>query len=405
MNKIRLSILITFVVLFFGCTPHKEKTEIKVQLSEAEFLYQLSNYTNDSLFLSVFNATQNSYNTANGDFVDALGKSMAEQYPDYLLASVFNTFELRDKITFQSTNDEVIRVLKDEVKLAKEATLQILKKRIELAQTSNLFNKLEVLVQELPEKSTYSIIINRKVDKAFISELLQKKGHLGFWETHDLSSIWEYLDSADKEIGAITNNDKGKSQNLDNESIIEGNSLFSILMPAVLQDGTIQKGCLIGYSHEKDTALVNQYLKLPSVRGLFPRDLLFMWSTKMFDSNNDMIQLFAIKNTRDGQAPLTGDCVVSAKANLSKQPITIHLTMNAEGANIWSRMTNYNIDRQIAIVMDNVVYTAPFVYSEIKTGESEIAGGFNPEEANNIAAILSAGPIPNITVKVLSINE
>ena len=79
--------------------------------------------------------------------------------------------------------------------------------------------------------------------------------------------------------------------------------------------------------------------------------------------------------------------------------------MNAEGANIWSRMTNYNIDRQIAIVMDNVVYTTPFVYSEIKSGESEIAGGFNPEEANNIAAILSAGPIPNITVQVFSINE
>jgi len=405
MNKIRQSILITIVALLFGCTPHKEKTEIKIQLSEAEFLYQLSNYTNDSLFLSVFNATQNNYNQASGDFIDVLGKSMAEQHPDYLLASVFNTFELRDKVTYQSTNDEVIGVLKDEVKLAKEATLQVLRKRIEFALTSNLFNKLEVLVQELPEKSTYSIIINRKVDKTFISELLQKMGNLGFWETHELSSIWEHLDSADKEISAITKNDKVKPHSAENDTIVEGNSLFSVLMPAVLQDGTIQKGCLIGYSHEKDTALVNQYLKSPSVRELFPRDLLFMWSTKMFDSNNDIIQLFAIKNTRDGKAPLTGDCVVSAKANLSKQPITIHLTMNAEGANIWSRMTNYNIDRQIAIVMDNVVFSAPFVYSEIKTGESEIAGGFSPEEATNIAAILSAGPIPSITVKVLSVNE
>jgi len=403
MIKIRLSLLIIFIALLFGCTPHKEKTEIKVQLEEAEFLYQLSNYTNDSLFLSVFKAAQNSYNAANGDFVDVLGKSMIEQHPDYLLASVFNTFELRDKVTYQSTNDEVIRVLKDEVKLAKEVTLQIIKKRIEFALTSNLLNKLEVLVQELPEKSTYSIIINRKVDKTIISELLQKRGNLGFWETHELSSIWEYLDAADKEIKAKTNN--GKLQSSQNDSIAMDNSLFLVLMPAISQDGTIQKGCLVGYSHEKDTALVNQYLKLPSVRGLFPRDLLFMWSTKMFNSNNDIIQLFAIKNTRDGKAPLTGDCVVSAKANLSKQPLTIHLKMNAEGANIWSRMTNYNIDRQIAIVMDNVVYTTPFVYSEIKSGESEIAGGFNPEEATNIAAIISAGPIPSITVKVLSINE
>ncbi len=403
MNKIRLSFLVLIASFLFGCTPHNEKTEIKVRFSEIDYIYSLSNYSSDSVFMGVFRATQKSYNTTEEDFVTALGNNLVAKHPDFMLASVFNTIELRDKVTYQSTNEEVISVLKEEVKRANETTLQILKRRLEHALTTNLFNKLEVLVMELPEKNTFSLTINRKVDKNTISDLLQKRGDLGFWETHELSSIWEYLDAANKEVKDIIASSE-KVNNSEKDSITMANPLFSVLMPAVSQDGSIQKGCLIGYSRISDTSIVNYYLNSTRIRSIFPRDFFPMWSTRPFNSN-DVIQLFAIKSTRDGKAILTGDCVVSAKAKLSKQPLSIHLAMNAEGVNIWGRMTNYNIDRQIAIVIDNAVYAAPFVYSEIKTGESELTGDFTPEEATNLAAILSAGRLPGITVNVISVNN
>lgn len=405
MNKVRLSFLVIIATTIFSCTPHNEKTEIKVQLSEIEYIYSLSNYNSDLLFMSVFRATQNSYNAAEGDFVSALGNNISANHPDFMLASVFNTIELRDKITFQSTNEEVIKVLTELVKSANEVTMQILKQRIELMLSSSLFNKLEVLVKELPDKNTYSITVNRKVDTNSISELLQKRGDLGFWETHELSSIWEYLDAADKATKEVLfNNEQSNSQNNMIDSIKMGKSLFSILIPSVSQDGSIQKGCLIGYSNVNDTALVNQYLNTPNIRSIFPRDFITKWSSSP-EINSGFMQLFAIKNTRDGKAPLSGEWVVSAKVEESNSTPSVYLSMNAEGANIWARMTNYNIDKQIAIVIDNTVYAAPFVYSEIKDGNTAFTGNFTVEEATNLASILSAGRLPGITVKVVSVNN
>lgn len=391
MNKIHLSILAIIAASLFGCTSNNKQTEIKVHLSEIDYVYSLSDNTRDSVFMDAFYAAQNNYTGSNEEFVTLLGQSVAAMYPEYMLSSAFSTFELKDRITFQSTNEEVINVLKDEIKLAFESTIQVLKRRIELTQPSNLFNKLKILVKELPEKNTYSITINRIVDENTVSELLEKQGNFGFWETHELSSVWEYLDAADKAT---------KEPGHQNDSINLSKSLFSFLLPSVSEDGSILKGCLIGYTNINDTATVNHYLNLPNVQATLPRDFMAMWSMKP-ESNSGFMQLFAIKNTRDGKAPLSGDWVVSANVKMTNGMPTISLKMNAEGANIWGRMTNENIDKQIAIVVDNTIYAAPFIYSEIKDGNTAFTGNFTEAEAANLAAILSAGQIPNITVKVL----
>lgn len=401
MNKTRLTIAVLFLAFLFSCTQHKEKTEIIIQLSEAEYVRSLSNYSNDSIFKTAFQQTLNKFNPAQEEFLSVLEKNISAMQPDFMLTSIFNSFEFRDKITFNSTNQEVIGVLNDDIKLAKQQTIQVLKKRIEFALPSSLLNKLEVIVNELPEKNCYSIAVNRKLDKDNISELMQTRGELGFWETYELSSIWDFLNAANNETKTIANN----SQVNENDSLGNDKSLFGILAPAISHDGQLMRGSQIGTSFIRDTALVNQYLGMASVRGMLPRDLKLIWSTKLAYTENELVQLFAIKDTRDGIAPLTSDCIVTAKANITNQPISIGMEMNAEGAKLWSRMTRENIGLQIAMVVDNVLYSAPYVNSEIESGKSELTGDYTPDEATKLAAILSAGTLPKISVKIISINE
>ena len=233
MTKTRLTIAILFLAFLFSCTQHKEKTEIKIQLSEAEYVRSLSNYSNDSIFKTAFQQTLNNFNPAQEEFLTVLEKNLTAMQPDFMLTSIFSTFEFRDKITFNSTNQEVISVLNNDIKLAKEQTIQVLKKRIEFALPSSLLNKLEVIVNELPEKNSYILTINRKLDKNNISELLQTRGDLGFWETYELSAIWEFLNAANDETKSIANN----SQFSENDSLGNDESLFGILIPAISHDG------------------------------------------------------------------------------------------------------------------------------------------------------------------------
>ncbi len=391
MNRTKLTYLILFLLLVSGCTQHKEKTEIKIQLSEIEYFYSLSGHSSDSTFNAIFEQTLKNYDPAKEEFVTTFERIIAELYPEFLLSPIFNSFEFRDRIRFNSTNQEILSVLKEDIKQAKQKTIEILKKRVEFALPSSLLNKIEVIANESTETNTYTITVNRKIDKNQITTLLEKRGNLEFWETYEISYIWDFLNNANNETKIIANNSNNKS-------------LFEILNPATSSDGQLQRGALIGTTHINDTAMVNQYLRMPSILGMLPRDLKFIWSTKVQYSDEDYVQLYALKiSSRDGKAPLTSECIVNAKAEESNYP-SVLMEMNSEGARVWQRLTAENIGLQIAIVLDNVLYTAPFVQASIESGKSQITGDFTLEEASNLAAILNAGYMPGITVKVIAVD-
>lgn len=391
MNKSKLTYLMLFIFFVIGCTQHKEKTEIKVQLSEANYVYSLSGHSTDSLFNLVFEQTIKNYDPTKEEFIATFEKTMADLQPEFALSPIFNTIEFRDRITFNSTNQEILSVLKEDIKQAKQKTIEILKKRVEYALPSSLLNKIEVIANESTETNTYTITVNRKIDKSQITTLLEKRGNLEFWKTYETSSIWDFLNNANNETKVIASSNNNKS-------------LFEILNPAISSDGQLQRGAMIGTTHINDTAMVNQYLRMPSILGMVPRDLKFIWSTKIQYSNEDYVQLYALKiSSRDGKAPLTSECIVNAKAETSNYP-SVLMEMNTEGARVWQRLTADNIGLQIAIVLDNVLYTAPFVQASIESGKSQITGDFTLEEASNLAAILNAGYMPGITVKVISSN-
>lgn len=392
MNKTKLTYLILFLFFVIGCTQHKEKTEIKVQLSEANYFYSLSEYSTDSIFNLVFEQTLKNYDPTKEEFLATFEKTMAELQPEFILSPIFNSIEFRDRINFNSTNQEIISVLSDDIKQAKQKTIEILKKRIEFALPTSLLNKLEVIVNESPDSHLYTITVNRKVDENQIRPLLEKRGNLEFWETYEISSIWDFINNANNETKVIASRNNNKS-------------LFEVLNPAISSDGQLLRGAQVGTAHINDTALINQYLAMNSIRGMLPRDLKFIWSTKIPYIDENYVQLYALKiSSRSGEAPLTSECIVNAKAETSNYPIVL-MEMNAEGARIWQRLTAENIGLQIAIVLDNALYSAPFVQAEIESGKSQLTGDFTLEEASNLAAILNAGYMPGISVKVISASE
>jgi SecD/SecF fusion protein len=431
MFKTGLIIVILSVFILNGCTQSKEKTVIKIQLSEVEYLYASTNYTKDSSFLTAYQLAQKSYNGQNEEFIDVLMKNLLNIDPNLKLAALYGTFELKDKINYNSGNEEVITVLKKEVKLAKEQTMQVLKKRLESAFMPNSFlakitDNTEVFVTEMPEKDMYSITINKKLDKTRFTKLLEARSDFGFWETYDISEIWQFLSAANTKLKEvlgqenkvtknITGKEKAKPENknlLSNSSdkdtleLKRDNPLFYILSPSRDHNGNLQKGCIVGASKMMDTSLVNKYLTMPEIKDLLPRNLKLLWEGRPLEVDKEYIQLVAIKVTsRDGLPIMNGDCIVEAQAPESNYRPVISIKMNAEGARIWSRITRDNVGKQIAIVINSVVYSCPFVNSEIKDGNSEISGNFATEEANDLASLLNAGIMPKVSVKVIGMNS
>lgn len=171
---------------------------------------------------------------------------------------------------------------------------------------------------------------------------------------------------------------------------------------AVLQPSGFRSGACIGFANGSDTAKVNRLLNQPEVKGIFPPEFRPVWSVKpsSYVKGGNIFELVAIKvATRDGKAPLDGGAVTDARVSYNGQGVnkgnpSVSMTMNAEGASIWARLTKDNVGHQIAIVLDDLVYSYPNVNSAITGGSSEITGNFDVEEATDLANVLNSGKLP-----------
>ena len=156
------------------------------------------------------------------------------------------------------------------------------------------------------------------------------------------------------------------------------------------------ESAVIGHARSYDTAAVNTYLRMPQVRALFPRDIKFMWGIKGIDESNSVFELYAIKGTSDGKAPLDGGAVTDASGHYGQtgSKAEVSMTMNAVGAKQWARLTEDNIGKCVAIVLDDYVYSCPVVNQAITGGQSQITGNFTIAEARDLANVLKSGKLP-----------
>ncbi len=177
------------------------------------------------------------------------------------------------------------------------------------------------------------------------------------------------------------------------------NPLFEILSPRITDQGDPLPSCMIGVAKGQDTSIINKYLKVNQIKALFPHDLKFYWSQKpyKYDTSNSLYELHAIKVTMpDGQAPLNGSVIISAKKikGPAANDVKIDFTMNSEGAEKWAGITRENTNRCIAVVLNGYVRSYPRVMGEISGGETEITGDFTLKEANDLVNILNSGELP-----------
>ncbi len=397
-----------------------------LEVSVEDILKALSNYNPDKTFNAALARAKELQKQSQSDYLTLFGRAFQEVDPNAKLASIFGTVELKDKINFNSTNEDVLKVLDTEVDGAINNAFNILSTRIDR------FGVVQPQISKMSTKGRILINLPGQTNPKRVRELLQGTANLEFWETYENSEILPYLSQANnllKVIEAstektITSTESGKKNeaadttkkdqslldiiNKDTSKVEAGantredftqqNPLFGILIPRVTQQGQPLPSSMIGISSSKDTAKVDSYLKMPRIKALFPRDLKLAWSQNPYpeDPTKTMYELHAIKiTTRDGRPPLGGDAITSARTSTDASGnVKVDMTMNSEGSKIWARMTRENIGRCIAVVLDGYVRSYPRVQNEITGGSTEITGSFTIEEADDLANILKSGKLP-----------
>lgn len=389
---------------------------VMLQVELKELIKALADYNESPEFAEALRLADVRQLEVRSDYITLFAEAWNEVAPGKRLAQIFGTYEMRDKIRPESTNEEVISVIRGEAESAIANSFNVLRNRIDR------FGVASPNIQKIGNTGRILVELPGVKEPERVRKLLQGTASLEFWTTYENSEIFNYLSEANSLIAELESAAEGdaaktevaaeenKSANLadqlasedslsaDEANFAKKNPLFYVLQPS-MYNGQLMPGPSIGIAHYKDTAKINTYLRMPQVRALFPADFIPMWSVKPSQqiANGSYYELIAIKSTRDGKAPLDGGSVTDARMSFAGSggaSPEVSMTMNAEGARVWARLTADNIGKCIAIVLDDMVYSFPRVNNEITGGSSSITGNFTIEEAEDLANVLKSGKLP-----------
>ena len=404
---------------------------VVLELNVADVIRSLSNNNQDENFNKALDLAYENQATSQKDFIDLFAEEYKKLDNGARLSAIFSTFELKDKITPQSSDAQVIAVLKEELKSAIDNSFNVLRTRIDR------FGVVSPNIQRLETAGRILVELPGVKEPERVRKLLQGSANLEFWETYNLPEIYQQLVAADNMLATILKSDDTAAVGSDTtaieatEEVVADNAAaettndadsllakigedkpeaqaaksmeeFAKQHPlfAVLQinqyNGQLAPGPVVGIADKRDIAKMNEYLNMKQVKDILPRNLSLKWGVKAIDEKEQYFYLYAIKMTnRDGTPALGGDVVTDANADFVQQAgrseQQVSMTMNAEGAKAWARLTKENIGKAVAIVLDDMVYSAPNVQVEITGGRSQITGHFTPEEAKDLANVLKSG--------------
>ena len=333
---------------------------------------------------------------------------------------------MKDKVNQKSSDAEVEKVLRSEVKAAVENSYNVLRTRIDR------FGVVQPNIQSLEDRMGRIMVELPGIkEPERVRKLLQGSANLEFWETYTAKELLPVMQSVDSKLRdvlvttASTTTDSTEviateevvAEATPAKAISAADSIAAALkgnqqeasinmeqikkehpLMAILQLNSSGQGPIIGYANYKDTAEINKYLAMREVIAELPKDLRLKWGVAPadFDKKGQTFELYAIKSTeRNGKAPLEGDVVTDAKDDFDQHgKPSVSMSMNTDGARRWAQLTKQNIGRSIAIVLDNYVYSAPNVSTEITGGNSIITGNFSPEQSKDLANVLKSGKMP-----------
>lgn len=400
---------------------------VTMEVSVPDILRALSGYNTSETFNKAIAMAQEKQKKSGTDFVTLFFESFYEIDPNAQLASVFSTFELKDKVTLNSTNSEVEKVIREEVDGAIDNSFRVLRTRIDR------FGVVQPNIQKLSQTGRILIELPGIKDPERVRKLLQGSANLEFWETYDLVEIMPQLMQINSEFAKINASNEAAQadteaapaeevkeeqsddlaslvDNLGSDSVAQAeadqeaaleqykkqNPLFAVLNPSVNQSGQAYRGPVVGTVHYTDTAKVMSILNSSIAKSILPRELRLRWTVKAIDDAETYYQLVALKAQTNGRPSLEGDVITDARADFGQTSAyaNVSMSMNAEGARDWQRITRDNIGKSIAIVLDGYVYSFPTVQNEIAGGNSQITGNFTVEEAKDLANTLKSGKMP-----------
>ena len=398
---------------------------VTMEVSVPEIIRALSGYNTTENFNNAIALAQEKQKSSGADFLTLFFESFYEIDPNAQLASVFSTFELREKVSLNSTNQEVESVVREEVQGAIDNSFNVLRTRIDR------FGVVQPNIQKLSQTGRILIELPGIKEPERVRKLLQGSANLEFWETYDLAEILPQLSQINNEFAAqnasteaaqteaapVKEEAKAEADDLDAlvedlaadslaqaeadqeaayEEYKKANPLFAQLQPSVSPAGQPYQGPVVGTAHYTDTAKVMAMLNSQVAKSLLPRELRLCWTVKAIDEAEAYYQLVALKSQTSGRPSLEGDVITDARADFGQTSAyaNVSMTMNAEGARDWQRITRDNIGKSIAIVLDGYVYSFPTVQNEIAGGNSQITGNFTVEEAKDLANTLNSGKMP-----------
>ncbi len=382
---------------------------VTLQVQLEDLVKALSGGNTSPEFINALAIAKKNNVDSRNDFITCFAEAWKETANGTPLHEVFGTYEMRDKITSESTDAEVIDVIRTEAESAIANSFNVLRNRIDR------FGVTQPNIQKLGNSGRILVELPGVKEPERVRNLLKGTASLEFWATYTNDEIYPFLEQANNILAQMAEAEEVTAEEpaaaADGDLLAEElqqaetdaaadaqmrkmNPLFSILSPS----GARGHAC-IGYATAADTAQINKYFAMQQVKQLFPPEFKAMWTVKPseMDPDGNIFELVAIKaSLRDGKAPLDGGSVTDARVqygNTGANP-EVSMTMNREGASVWARMTKENIGRQIAIVLDGMVYSYPNVQSAIEGGSSQITGNFTLEEAEDLANVLKSGKLP-----------
>ena len=396
-----------------------------LEVSVPDVLENLADHKVDAAFVKSMKEARAEHEVSQSDFITLFINAFKKNAPGRHLSEIFATQQLQGKVSPNSSDKDVEKVLRTEVQAAIDNSFLVVRTRIDK------FGVVQPNIQKLEGQQGRIMVEMPGINEPErVRKLLQGSANLEFWETYNSDEIIPYLsqlnqreanhrsgakeevaDSAANDTAAVAAVEKAEAKAEakaafktkknakadDAASMAEAkkqNPLFSIFQPS--GNGALS---LVGYASARDTAEVNKIIYSALAKQILPADCRLLWSAKPADGiqAKNIYELHAIKvTTTNGRAPIEGDVVIDAKDqfnNLTGSP-EVSMTMNSDGARRWAALTKANVGKAIAIVLDGTVYSAPRVNGEISGGQSSISGNFTIEDTKDLANTLKSGRMP-----------
>lgn len=402
-----------------------------LEVSVPEVVKTLSDHKTDAAFLKSVDEAAKGAQESQSDFITLFVSAYKKNAPGKPLAAIFATQQLKGRVNTNSSDAEVEKVLRQSVNEAVDNSFKVLRTRIDR------FGVVQPNIQKIEgQNGRIMVELPGIKEPERVRKLLQGSANLEFWETYDAPLVAPYLsqlnaalrnntaaedtkaetadstatdtvamekdetakiDSSKAAVNMLTQVKKAgasKAAATDAQAIAaakKDNPLFAILQPT-----GAQRGCMVGIAQARDTAEISALLASETAKQIFPADLSLKWGVKSMDKAGKVFELYAIRTTgANGRAPLEGDVVTEAKDDFDQygNPV-VSMKMNTEGARKWAALTEANVNHCVAIVLDNLVYSAPNVMNKIDGGSTQISGNFTTTETKDLANVLQSGKMP-----------